>query len=159
MHSWYTCIRSSLMQASPGHMLFIAHMFTSIISCDLMGQGRATPPDQAQRQSWRCTEPALVLEHSGPWHSWPLLMSAQRSSPSHWALHIPFSCRWMPLVPEEQSTESHSSVPASQTPLYTNTVYGCSFAATKSGLGKKAHRNFSSAVSWNNNLLKKDFEM
>lgn len=45
---------------------FIAYMFTAIISCDLMGQGRATPPDQAQGQSWCCTKGALVSEHSGP---------------------------------------------------------------------------------------------
>lgn len=60
MHAWYTCIHSSLMQASPGHTLFTACMFTATTACDIMGQGRATPPDPAQRQSWGCTQGALV---------------------------------------------------------------------------------------------------
>lgn len=40
---------SSLMQASPGHMLFIACLFTAIISCEPVGQGRATA---APKEPW-----------------------------------------------------------------------------------------------------------
>lgn len=151
MHAWYTCIRSSLMQASPGHMLLIAYMFTAIISCDPVGQGRATPPDQARRRSWCCTKGAPVLDHSGPRHvrakSRPLLMSTQRSSPSHWALHVLFSCRWIHLVPEEEQSTLQATdwSPHFRLLFIHNTVYGFSFAAKKSGLGKKGHKNFSSA--------------
>lgn len=145
-------VYSSLMQASPGHMLFIACLFTAIISCE-------------PGQSHCCTQGALVSEHSAPWHAWaklqPLPMPAQRSSPSPWALHIAFSCRWIRLVPEEeQSTLQVTAWSLRFRLLFIhNRLYRSSFAATKSGLGKKNARTFHLQVSWNNNLLKKDFEM
>ena len=46
MHAWHTCIHSSIMQTSPGHMLSIACVFTTIISHSddcLMGHRQSGP--------------------------------------------------------------------------------------------------------------------
>lgn len=55
--------------SQPRPHAFIACMFTATASCDLMGQGRATP-DPAQGQSWCCTKGASVSERSSPRHTW-----------------------------------------------------------------------------------------
>lgn len=122
-----------------------------IISCDTVGRGRATPPDQAKRQSCCCTEGAPGSEHSGPWHapakSQPLPTSAQRSSPSHWALHIAFSCRWIHLVPEEeQSTLQATAWSLCFRLLFIqNTSLWVFIRCHKIRFGEKERKNFSLA--------------
>lgn len=89
------------------HAFYCLHVYSHYL-CDLMGPGRATRPDQhRQRLGLHCSSPGVrALRPTPPWATTrPLLMAAPRSSPSHWALHIPFSsCRWIHLVPEEQSS-------------------------------------------------------
>lgn len=135
-HPWYTCIRSSLMQASPGHMLLMVCLFTGMTCVpEWARQSQPSWPAQTQTQSWCCTAAATVSQHSGHGPSW-----WQHKDPA------PASelCRFL-FPPADGSTwcqksravTSHSLVPVFQTPIYINTVYGCSFTATKSGLGEK----------------------
>lgn len=146
-HPWYTCIGSSLMQASQATCFLLRACLQAWPVCP-SGPGTASPPDSTDTElGLPCSSPivtALWPRHLGPC-----------VSPSWWQHKDPAPaselCRFL-FPPADGSTwcqksravTSHSLVPVFQTPIYTNTVHGCSFTATKSGWGKKKHRNFSS---------------
>lgn len=152
------------MQASPGHMLFIACVFTLF---HVTQWAEAEPPLLIKQRDEAAAAPKEPQGRSTLAHG--MLQPSLSPSPRQHKDPAPATELCTLPFPADGSTWCQKKSRAHYKPqlgpcvsdsyLYRTQVYGFSFAATKSGLGKKNARTFHWQVSWNNNLLKKDFEM